>query len=108
MITVTYRPKKRSLTIKGHANAGEKGFDIICASVSTVFYNLCQMMREYDHKAFVKPIEMQDISGSAKLQVTPASGYETWIDHDMLYALTGFKLLAGNFPQYVNLKVMQK
>ena len=56
MITVTYRPTKRTLTIKGHANAGEKGFDIICASVSTVFYNLCQMMREYDDKAFAVPI----------------------------------------------------
>lgn len=108
MITVTYRPDKRRLSIKGHAGAGDKGHDVICAAASMVFYNLCQMLLEYDQdKAFAKPTMMQDKPGNAYVEVTPARGYETWIDHDMLYALTGFKVLMAQHPEYVNLKVLK-
>lgn len=108
MITVTYRPTKHELKIKGHAGFAEHGNDVICAAVSMVFYNLCQMLLEYDKKAFVGKVDMQNISGSACVKVTPASGYESWIDHDFLYALTGFRMLMAQFPDYVNLKVMKK
>ena len=108
MINVTYRPDKRELKIKGHAGAGDKGHDIICAAASMVFYNLCQMLLEYDQdKAFARPTEMQDAPGNAWVRATPATGFETWIDHDMCYALTGFKLLAARHPEYVNLKVLE-
>lgn len=110
MITVTYRPGKREIKIKGHAGAGDKGHDVICAAASMMFYNLCQMMlAAYDNdKAFAAPVKMQDEPGNARLQVTPATGYETWIDHDFLYALTGFHLLAERHPEYVTLKVLKK
>ena len=108
MIKVKYRPDRHELTIKGHAGAGEHGHDVICAAASMVFYNLCQMLRQYDQdKAFARKPEMQDEPGNAKIKVTPATGYEAWIDHDFLYALTGFQLLAGNHPEYVDLVVME-
>ena len=107
MIYVTYRPDSRKLSIKGHAGAGEKGHDLVCAAASTVFYTLCQMLLQYDQDAaFARPTEMQDEPGNAFVRVTPKTGFETWIDHDMLFALTGFRLLAARHPDYVDLKVL--
>lgn len=106
MITVKYSPSRHQLSIRGHAGAGEKGHDIVCASASMVFYNLCQMLREYDQKkAFALPLQMQDAPGNASIRVMPHTGYETWIDHDFLYALTGFRMLMAQYPDYVNLIV---
>lgn len=108
MITVTYSPKKHQLRIKGHAEFAPKGQDIVCAAATMVFYNLCQMIREYDQEAAfsVKP-KMQFNSGRALIEVVPRADYETWIDHDFLYALTGYRLLMAQFPDRVNLKVLQ-
>ena len=108
MITVTYRPDKRLLTIKGHAGAGDKGHDIVCAAASMVFYNLCQMLLEYNQDVvFARPPQMQDKPGNAYVEVTPATAYEAWIDHDIRYALTGFRLLEAQHPEYLNLKVLR-
>lgn len=107
MITVTVSPNKYQLGMKGHAGYDEIGKDIICASASMVYYNLCQMMLEYDEgKAFCKKPEMQFTSGKAFLKVVPRKEYEPWIQHDFLYAVKGFQLLAAQYPEYVCLKIL--
>ncbi|MGN1419214.1 MAG: ribosomal-processing cysteine protease Prp [Acutalibacteraceae bacterium] len=109
MIKVTYRPKKHQLKITGHANSAEKGHDLICASVSMIFYNLCQMLLEYDQeKAFAVKPKMGYTSGSAYVEVTPRDEYEAWIEHDFLYACTGIRLLEAKYPEYVYLKITEK
>lgn len=108
LITVTYSPKKHQLRIKGHAEYAPKGQDIVCAAATMIFYNLCQMFREYDEgKAFCKPPKMQFTSGRACVEVVPRTGYENWIEHDFLFALTGYRLLMAKFPDRVNLKINQ-
>lgn len=111
MITVKYRPDSNTLTIKGHAGYAEAGKDIICASASIIFYNLCAMLRQYPAEAFSMPLEMKMAKGKngvTSVKCKPAKEYEAWIDHDFLYALTGFETLAGNYPDFVNLVVTQK
>ena len=111
MITVKYKPDSNCLTIKGHAGYAEPGKDIICASASMIFYNLCAMLRQYPAEAFSMPLEMKMAKGKrgvTSVKCKPSAAYETWIDHDFLYALTGFQTLAGNYPEYVNLVVTQK
>lgn len=110
MITVKYLPDKHKLVIRGHANYAEKGKDIICAATSMVFYNLCQMMRQYPPEAWRKaPIMKEPLgkNGITSLEVKPTDDYETWIDHDFLFALTGFELLMGQYPEHINLVVTE-
>lgn len=110
MVTVKYRPNKRELSLKGHADYGEYGSDIVCASVSMVFYNLCAMLREYGTETWKKPLEMKDGNKESvkSVRASPTAPYETLIDHDFLYALKGFETLQGNFPECINLVVTQK
>lgn len=110
MITVKYKPDKHTLTIKGHAGYAEAGEDIICASASMIFYNLCAMLRQYPDEAFSMPLDMKMAKGKngvTTVKCTPSKAYESLIDHDFLYALTGFQTLSGNYPENVNLVVTQ-
>lgn len=110
MVKVRYKPNKHTLTLKGHAEYGE-GSEIICASISMVYYNLCAMLRQYPPEAFIKPLEMKAATsknGVTTIKCEPAKAYETWIDHDFLYALTGFETIQGNYPECLDLVVTQK
>ena len=46
MITVKYNPKKYEVSISGHADSAEKGHDLICSAVSTLFYTLYEVLVE--------------------------------------------------------------
>lgn len=109
MVTVIYRPDKHELKLKGHALQGDIGHDPVCAAISMVFYNICAMLRQYPPEAWKRPPDMaaSDSKGVSYLRCTPADDYETWIDHDFLYALVGFEQLQGNFPDAINVRVMQ-
>ena len=57
MVTVTYRPDKHELKLKGHALAGDIGHDPVCAAVSMCFYNIVAMLRQYPPEAWKKAPE---------------------------------------------------
>lgn len=111
MVTVKYKPDSYELKMKGHADFGEFGTDIVCAAISTVFYNFCSKLRCYEPEAFVKPLVMDEAKGKggvSKVICRPAKGYEKLIDNDVIYMLSGFEMLQGNYPECINLVVTQK
>lgn len=59
MITVTITPQ--AVTIRGHANAAEKGKDIVCAAVSVLFQNLIDSLEQLTSD----PIQTEVGSGCA-------------------------------------------
>jgi uncharacterized protein YsxB (DUF464 family) len=109
MIKITFIPDEHKLTFKGHA----EGYDhitnaIICSSVSTVFYNLCAMLREYPSEAFSTPFVMKEAkskNGISSVQAVPSPGYEGWINHDIYYAMVGLETIQGNYPNAIELVV---
>lgn len=109
MIKVTYNSDKHLISLKGHA----EGYDelknkLICSSVSTVFYNLCAMLREYPPEAFSIPFAMKEaksVNGTSSVKAVPANGYELLINHDFYYAMVGFETIAGNFPDAVQIVI---
>jgi len=112
MITITYRQEKYSLTIKGHANYDEKGKDIVCAGVSTLFYTLCNALLKAPKTWFKEEPDMADSltskTGVSHIKCTPAKGYETYITLMLETILTGAELIASKYPDHVNFKVMRK
>lgn len=108
MIKVQYSQKQHKLRIKGHAGFAQKGEDIICAAASMIFYNLAQVLMEYNReKTMTKPVEMKygDVS---VIRAYPKTGIEPWVDHDFYYALTGFRLLANQYPEHVDVVITEK
>ena len=59
MITITITPQ--AVTIRGHANAAEKGKDIVCAAVSVLFQNLIDSLEQLTSD----PIQTEVGSGCA-------------------------------------------
>ena len=108
MIKITYKPDDCSLTFKGHAEGYDIGDKLICASVSTVFYNFCAMLREYPPEAFSMPFVMKEAkskNGVSSIKAVPSSGYESLINHDFYYAMVGFETIARNYPEAVQIVV---
>lgn len=111
MIQITYRPDKKEVKIKGHANYDEKGKDIICAGVSVLFFTLCNALLKAPDAWFKKKPEMADSLASATgvsyVKCTPAKGYEDYVTMAYETVLTGVELMASTYPEYVSLKVTQ-
>lgn len=84
MTRVEYSPAARRLRLTGHAGAGERGSDPVCAALSILVYALLDAGAE-------GRVER----GEAEL-LLPAA--------DASLALCGFRLLAENFPQNVEFK----
>jgi len=75
MITVTYKLTKKNfvgLDVKGHAESGDYGKDLICAGVSTVVFGLMNALdelgnaeiKEKDNHITIKIVEPNDISNN--------------------------------------------
>lgn len=84
MTRVEYSPAARRLRLTGHAGAGERGSDPVCAALSILVYAL--------------------LDAGAEGELSPGAAELTLPDRDVDVALCGFRLLAENFPQNVEFK----
>ena len=83
MTRVEYSPAARRLRLTGHAGAGERGSDPVCAALSILVYAL--------------------LDAGAEGELSPGAA-ELHLTSDASLALRGFRLLAENFPQNVEFK----
>lgn len=83
MTRVEYCPAARRLRLRGHAGAGERGSDPVCAALSILVYALL------------------DAGAAGEVRTGMA---ELTLPEDAALALRGFRLLAENFPQNVEFK----
>lgn len=86
MTRVEYSTAARRLRLTGHAGAGERGSDPVCAALSILVYAPLDAGAEGD----LSP-------GAAELRLPAA---------DASLALRGFRLLAESYPEYVSYKEM--
>ncbi len=84
MTRVEYSPAARRLRLTGHAGAGERGSDPVCAALSILVYAL--------------------LDAGAEGRVERGEAELLLPDRDVDVALCGFRLLAENFPQNVEFK----
>ena len=109
MIKISVAPKRYKVKIKGHAGYGERGTDIICASVSFAFYNLAQVMLNlYEQGMLCKAPEMTDNEGNSRLEVIPKAEYEAHVQFALAYFTAGVSALDAQYPEFVKLKVTEK
>lgn len=84
MTRIEYSPAARRLSLTGHAGAGERGTDPVCAALSILVYAL--------------------LDAGAEGRVERGEAELLLPDRDVDVALRGFRLLAENFPQNVEFK----
>lgn len=106
MIKVSVSPTKYKMKITGHANSAPRGADVICASVSYAFYNLCQMMLELEAMGMLcNSPKMKDNEGNSALEVVPKAEYEAHVQLCFMYFAKGIEMLDSQYPEFVSLKI---
>ena len=98
MIEIEYRPEQFSVTVKGHAGAGEPGQDIVCAGVSALMF---AMTRRGERRFRAQTGEE---SGYAFVRCYPRPEDEA-LCHEMLCTgLTGLRAIAASYPECVRVR----
>lgn len=100
MIEITFNAKTLELSVKGHAEHGNKGEDIICSAVSILFYTLAETLTNSKEMLSQNPrIEMED--GNGTISCVPKDIYEANISLIYMTILNGFSLLAENYEENI-------
>lgn len=105
--TPVNRPKntnKITLQLSGHAGQADIGHDIVCASCSILAYTVAQLVKNAEALGDLKsPAKIKLENGDAYISCKPNDdAYETILGIFM-FAEVGYKLLAHNYPQFVEL-----
>ena len=106
MVTIEFKPNTWELTITGHAGHGKKGKDIVCASVSMLFYTLGEALYDSVEMLEEAPI-FKDEEGEGYLSCIPKKEYEGNIARSYWTILEGFQLLANEYTKNVCFKIVK-
>lgn len=103
MIEVTYRMPEPggvyTLTVKGHADYEDEGFDAVCASISALIYTLAQNVKDADDLGMLRrhpTLKLED--GDARIKARPLPDKETLIAMMFTVIYRGVELIAANYP----------
>lgn len=107
MITIKTNMKKYEVKISGHADFDEKGKDIVCAGISALFYTLYEVL--YQNQVMLEPKSLKAImnEGAGTISCKPKKEYEGNAQLMYMTVLTGFKMMADNYPEYVKFVVVR-
>ena len=97
--------KGLELVLKGHANSAEKGKDLVCCAESMLTQALLQTLidMEKEKKTSMNWAGSQR-SGTLCIRATPAEGQEEVIRAVFRVCVTGLRMLAEQYPEYIELK----
>ena len=104
MINITFNPDTYTLEATGHAEHDEKGKDIVCAAISTLFYTLAEAL--YGVKEMLKEdITFSDEDGNGYISCVPKEEYEANISLIYWTILKGFEIVSATYEKNVTLNV---
>lgn len=98
MTEIRYSEKEYSIEFSGHAGAGAKGEDLVCAGVSTLYGTLRAVCEEYSE--YLAP-KTETGDGTAKVTLRPRKNYEWNAAMIMRTVFIGCCLLAESYPEHV-------
>ena len=98
-----------SLKVKGHAQQAPEGHDIVCASATILAYTVAQMVTDtYQKGGLKKPPKIKIEKGNVVVTCHPKNDTYADLLHTYFVAQVGYHLLAHNYPQFVELKMLGK
>lgn len=109
MVKATFEDKDGKLTLKleGHAGYGDVGHDIVCSSCSILAYTVAQIVKTAGIEGDLKSVPVLQLErGDAVITCEPIDEEEAYgtLKSTYMFAQIGYKLLAHNFPEHVQLK----
>ena len=93
-----------TLKLSGHAGAGEKGQDIVCAAASILAYTVVQAIQfMYEEGNLKNKPHIKLNEGDTIIVAKPKKESYTEALHTFFVAQVGYHLLSHSYPQYVSL-----
>lgn len=97
-----------SLAMQGHAGAGENGSDLVCAACSILAHTLFKMVADAAKKGMLYAPPLTHIaSGKALISCAPRRDFCEEMLHAYYMAQIGFDLLQREYPDCVELVVVE-
>lgn len=85
----------------GHSGYAERGKDLVCAGVSTLIFTTYHYLRKMQSEGRIGELEKREADGFVSISGRYAEGGQTITKTALELALTGFEMLAENYPPYV-------
>lgn len=106
MIHVVYHRKYHRLTVEGHAQSGEAGHDLVCASASILTYTLGAAVQNMAAGGQVtSPITTFE-SGHAEVWCKSPHRLRAAVTLTFDTVCAGFELLAKKYPGNISYRIM--
>ena len=105
MIKVIYHRKFHQLSIEGHAQAGEYGHDLVCASASILVYTLANAVANMADCGQVREPRIELEEGRGEISCTPPHKYKAPVTLIFDTICAGFELLAQDYPDNISYEV---
>lgn len=101
MTRVDYEPSSLSLTVEGHAGAGKRGEDLVCAALSILTATLEAAV--LDRKERLLPAVGKG-PGRVRISCRPEPASRGLCRSIFETVFTGFELLSSCYPEHVQTK----
>ncbi len=89
------------LTVEGHSGFAKAGEDVVCAGVSTIAYTLLNCVMDEESHERLKLIRNIVRDGYICLEIESFDFAKERISGIIDACITGFLMLAENYPQYI-------
>lgn len=105
MIHVVYHRMFNRLTVEGHAQSGEPGHDLVCASASILAYTLAANVKELVKTGQAADMVLELHEGNAEVSCKPHHRLKAIVAIIFDTICVGFELIAKDYPDYITYEV---
>lgn len=107
MIEVTYHRRFHRITATGHACSGEKGHDLVCASVSSLVLTCAANVGSLTTQGSVKKPVLRLETGDAEISCEPVHRMKNVVTLMLDTVCTGFSVLQEYYPENICYQVLE-
>ena len=105
MVKVIYHRDRNRVSVTGHAQSGEVGHDLVCASVSILVYTLASFVQNMKNAKQVYNPTAELKEGDALISCDPPTKYKNSVTLVFDSICGGFDILAKNCPDNISFEM---
>lgn len=105
MIQVVYHRKFHRLTLKGHAESGEYGHDLVCSAASILAYTLANAVLNMAECGQVRDANVNLEAGNGEVSCRTKHKFEAPVTLIFDTLCAGFELLSAQHPENISYEI---
>lgn len=106
MIEVTYHRTYHRITVKGHAQCGEQGHDLVCAAVSGLVLTAAENVASFVAQGNARDPVVKLQEGDAEITMTPSRKMKSVATLMLDTICTGFQVYESLYPENIRFEVL--